>query len=63
MPEASVLRVEWCSLCNQRAAHGMLTIEEPGTEEHIPVPACVYCVAGITNWVEGKMVIKERPDE
>lgn len=62
MPER-VLSVEWCSLCNQRAAHGTLTIEEPTTKEHVPVPACVYCVAGIKEWVNGKLTIKERPDE
>lgn len=56
--------VEWCSLCNQREAHGTLTIEDPThNNEHVGVPACVYCVSGIKNWVSGKMVIKERPDE
>ena len=55
--------VEWCSLCSEREAHGTLRIEEPGTGELVPLPACVYCVAKIDNWVEGKMILKERPDE
>lgn len=55
----NVPAVEWCSLCNSRIAHGTLNIEEPGTGNLIPLPACVYCVAGIDNWVDGKLTFKD----
>lgn len=53
--------VEWCSVCNGRPADGTLTIEEPGTSEYLPLPACLRCVAQIPNesWVEGKVTLKE----
>lgn len=62
MPEGLSV-VEWCSLCNSNAAHGTLIVEVPGTEELIPLLSCVFCAANPELWKDGKVVIKERPDE
>lgn len=58
----NLIAVNWCSLCNQREAHGTLTVIDP-VEGEVPLYACVYCVANPDLWEDGKVVIKERPDE
>lgn len=59
----SLAVVEWCGLCNERPADGTLTIVATGDTEEVPVPCCVYCAANPKIWEDGKVRIKERPDE
>lgn len=61
----SLTVVEWCGICNAREAAGTLFVVEPGGSDQIPIPACLPCVAQMpmSQWMEGKRVIKEKPDE
>lgn len=63
MQSGNLSVVEWCGLCNEREAHGTLTIVEPVSKEDMGIPSCVFCAANPELWENGKVIIKERPDE